>query len=209
MLIQHVERVTSHFLKPITDSFSVCPENRCPSADDLFVTYALSTSASSTADISKNTRCLVAIKDSLLCCLFCSENYHTKNVCPARRTYCDFFLSRGHFSIVCEQRKSSLEHEVASSFPGSQHTLAKTLVPVMVNGYNLTALIDTGSTDSVISLSTNLVYMFARQPQPQQKLYHNWMLKVLPITIFKCQFFQASLMRLSLGMICYQNTRNS
>jgi hypothetical protein len=162
MFIQHVyptsnipmfiQRVTSCFRKPmITDSCSVCPENLCSPADDSFVTHTLSTSASSTADISENTRCVVAtVEGSLLCCRFCGENYHTRNVCPARRAHCDFCLKRGHFSIVCEQRNSSLEHQVASSSPGSLQPLAKTLVPIMVNGYNLTALIDTGSTDSFI-----------------------------------------------------------
>lgn len=145
ILVKSIELATSCFRKPAL-SCSLDDSTKIES-------HALSTGASSTVDKSEDTRCLVATIDgSFPCCRFCGEGYHSRNLCPARRVYCDFCQSRGHFGIVCEQRHNSVGHQAASSYPSVQlqHPLAKTMVPIMVNGYKLSALIDTGSTDSFI-----------------------------------------------------------
>ena len=81
-----------------------------------------------------------------VCCRFCGFGNHERNACPARRAVCDSCYSRGHYSSVCEKQKQTSQILSTVSSP----SLAKALVNIRINGNDLIALVDTGSTDSFI-----------------------------------------------------------
>ena len=91
-------------------------------------------------------------------CFFCGYNKHPRSKCPAREALCRNCNKVGHFQRVCKSNpndkritsctKPQLPSFCTAVFPVS---LSKAVIPILVNGVSLNALIDTGSSDSYIS----------------------------------------------------------
>ena len=87
-------------------------------------------------------------------CMYCGASAHDRSVCPARHERCTFCRIPGHFRSVCRRlTRLSPPHFVSAAVLGSisdKSSLAKSIVPVLVNGHKFRALIDTGSSLSFI-----------------------------------------------------------
>ena len=95
-------------------------------------------------------------------CYFCGNQYHQRRNCPAREVTCNNCGVKGHFAKVCLYKKR--QHSAGTTAtpyypticamgmlaifpPGLSHVA----VTVTINGHELTALIDSRSSDSFIS----------------------------------------------------------
>ena len=90
-------------------------------------------------------------------CDNCGGSFHERKLCPARHVKCGFCSKPGHFRCVCRklERLSNPQPVLSAAMlnqVGRQtaHPLTKTIVPVLVNGKELRALIDTGSTNTYL-----------------------------------------------------------
>ena len=95
-------------------------------------------------------------------CFFCSRAYHKRRYCPAINSTCFSCGKIGHFSRVCRsnngsgKRLKSTNQSVALSL-ASLTSMAcpenslRSAILVNLNGKNLTALIDSGSSESYIT----------------------------------------------------------
>ena len=101
-------------------------------------------------------------------CYFCGRMYHRRDQCPAKNAMCYLCGKSGHFSRVCQSKSKtnsggsshsaalpsptscspSLCSTFAASCPGS---LLQASLPISVNGKKLTALIDSGSSESYVN----------------------------------------------------------
>ena len=99
---------------------------------------------------------------------FCGKPYHDKSKCPARNLYCFTCKKLGHFSNVCRSRrtnrtakrrnKCNVLHNKASTAASNPNLCSLSavcpgsLLPasllISVNGTRLTALVDSGSSES-------------------------------------------------------------
>lgn len=89
-------------------------------------------------------------------CFFCGNNRHPRNDCPAKNAICRKCGKKGHFQKVCKS-KQHISGEAASahilaSLSSAPSCLQKSIITVTVNGVELQALIDTGSSLSFINL---------------------------------------------------------
>ena len=90
------------------------------------------------------------------CCQYCGTDPHPRSSCPARHERCEFCKKPGHIRSVCRKllRLSSPQFLSYSTIGNDQsrkpRSLEKALVPIRVNGVELTALIDTGASSSFI-----------------------------------------------------------
>lgn len=90
-------------------------------------------------------------------CFFCGNNKHSRSRCPAREAVCLNCRKKGHFAKVCKgkpvQSKDKLSAAVWSptlaTVPGPT-SLSKSLASVNVNGLQVKALFDSGSSESFI-----------------------------------------------------------
>ena len=99
-------------------------------------------------------------------CYFCgSKNFHPRRECRARNATCFKCKTVGHFSSVCKKSRvgargenTNFENcEVISSIPktpGTSNGLKRSMVDILINGTQTSALLDTGSSVSLISSKT-------------------------------------------------------
>ena len=90
-------------------------------------------------------------------CYFCGYSKHSRFRCPAKEALCKGCGKKGHFQKVCQSTpaKSKLLSAVgpqlsASTAATGTRGLKSALINVLVNGKTLTALVDTGSSESYI-----------------------------------------------------------
>ena len=95
-------------------------------------------------------------------CFFCARAYHERKYCPAINSTCFSCGKIGHFSRVCRSNNDSgkrlkstnqsatlsLAPRTSMPCPGN---LLRSAILVNLNGKNLTALIDSGSSESCIN----------------------------------------------------------
>ena len=118
-------------------------------------------------DHDNQTSAFAKMTSSNKLCNFCGKPYHDKSKCPARNLCCFTCKKLGHFSSVCHFRttqrrnKCNVLHNTActaasnpnlcslsSACPGS---FLPASLPISVNGTCLTALVDSGSSESYIN----------------------------------------------------------
>ena len=102
-------------------------------------------------------------------CYFCGFSYHKRGQCPARDITCHTCRKKGHFSRVCRSKAPSLrlnksQRSQAASEPSSSAlcsiaaacpaSLAPASLQISVKGAPLTALVDSGSSESYINSDT-------------------------------------------------------
>ncbi|KRX35170.1 Retrovirus-related Pol polyprotein from transposon gypsy [Trichinella murrelli] len=88
-------------------------------------------------------------------CYFCGKRRHPRANCPARNTTCNNCGKVGHFAKVCisvSKRTAfvSVTSLVGSSSSSTASELKNAIVEAKINGTNITALMDTGSSLSFI-----------------------------------------------------------
>ncbi|KRY22914.1 Retrovirus-related Pol polyprotein from transposon gypsy [Trichinella patagoniensis] len=88
-------------------------------------------------------------------CYFCGNRRHPRVNCPARNTTCNNCGKVGHFAKVCRSASKrtafvSVTSLVGSSSSSTATELKNAIVEAKINGTNITALIDTGSSLSFI-----------------------------------------------------------
>lgn len=88
-------------------------------------------------------------------CFFCGNDRHTRNVCPAKDVLCRSCGKKGHYQRVCKSKPSRgytnsivFSPTLASIVP---HCLQKSFAKIEINGVELNALVDTGSSLSFIN----------------------------------------------------------
>ena len=96
-------------------------------------------------------------------CFFCGRAYHERKYCPAINSACFSCGKIGHFSRVCRSSGDSGKR-LGSTYQGAALSLAsltsmacpgnllRSAILVNLNGKNLTALIDSGSSEKCIRL---------------------------------------------------------
>ena len=92
-------------------------------------------------------------------CYFCGYSWHPRPKCPAREAECNKCGKKGHFSKACKSSAARPKHTAAldPQLLGALTAavgplgLESALIPVLVNGKQLTGLIDTGSSESYIN----------------------------------------------------------
>ena len=104
-------------------------------------------------------------------CNFCGKPYHDNSKCPATNLYCFTCRKLGHFSSVCRSRttirttqrrnKCNVLNNTASSATSNPNlcslsaacpgSLLPASLPISVNGTRLTAVVDSGSSESYIN----------------------------------------------------------
>ena len=105
---------------------------------------------------------LIKLNLSHLPCYFCGNQHHQRRNCPAREVTCNNCGVKGHFAKVCLSKKKQNSVGTTATLyspticamgmlaifpPGLSHAA----VTVTINGHELTALIDSCSSDSFIS----------------------------------------------------------
>ena len=91
-------------------------------------------------------------------CFFCLFNRHPRSKCPAREALCKLCGKKGHFQKVCLSASGSKQSfPVANSLlatmlsAAAPTSLSSAVIRVVVNGVQLHALVDTGSSESFIA----------------------------------------------------------
>ena len=95
-------------------------------------------------------------------CFFCGRAYHERKYCPAINSICFSCGKIGHFSSVCRSNNGSGKRlkstnqsatlSLASLISMARpRNLLRSAILVNLNGKNLTALIDSGSSESYIN----------------------------------------------------------
>ncbi|KRZ72456.1 Retrovirus-related Pol polyprotein from transposon 17.6 [Trichinella papuae] len=88
-------------------------------------------------------------------CYFCGKRRHPRVNCPARNTTCNNCGKVGHFAKVCKSASkrtasASVTSLICSSSSPTATELKNAIVEAKINGTNISALIDTGSSLSLI-----------------------------------------------------------
>jgi hypothetical protein len=93
-------------------------------------------------------------------CYFCGNSIHNRRNCPARNCVCDSCGKRGHYAKVCRSKASTVASIFSPSLCAIVASCPKSLkqasVMVSIGNKPLTALVDSGSSDSYISESMAL-----------------------------------------------------
>ena len=90
-------------------------------------------------------------------CYFCGFSKHPRSRCPAREAECRKCGKKGHFQKVCKsapaQKHSAAMYSQLGALTAAVGPLGleSALVSIVVNGQKLTALIDTGSSESYMN----------------------------------------------------------
>ena len=91
-------------------------------------------------------------------CYFCGNSKHPRAKCPAREAVCKNCGKVGHFQRVCRSKTSkhqvgSAQDSILSSLlcAAAPNCLSRSVTNITVNGIELQALIDTGSSGSFVS----------------------------------------------------------
>ena len=90
-------------------------------------------------------------------CYFCGDVFHNRRNCPARNSTCNSCGEKGHYAKVCRSKATSstsasmFSPALCTITAGCPEILSQASVKVLVSGTALTALIDSGSSDSFIS----------------------------------------------------------
>ena len=99
---------------------------------------------------------LVAVGSDASTCFFCGNSNHPRSRCPARDAVCSKCQKKGHFAKVCRSKKISKNKVSAAAWSptlatvGAPESLSKSLGTVTVEGLEVKALFDSGSTESFI-----------------------------------------------------------
>ena len=103
-------------------------------------------------------------------CFFCGNSNHPRSRCPACDAICSKCQRKGHFAKVCRGRKISKNKVSAAAWSptlatvGAAESLSKSLGTVTIEGLEVKALFDSGSTESLIQ--PRLVEMVALTVHP-------------------------------------------
>ena len=90
-------------------------------------------------------------------CYFCGDPIHNRRSCPARNSVCNNCGKKGHYGKVCMSKATSsttaslFSPSICSITAACPKRLSHASVNVSVYGNTLSALIDSGSSDSFIS----------------------------------------------------------
>ena len=90
------------------------------------------------------------------CCFFCGGTLHKRTSCPARNATCNNCGKKGHYAKVCRSKGSATVATIfkpslcamTAAVPGS---LSRAAAHVYINGQQLSALVDSCSSESFIS----------------------------------------------------------
>ena len=99
---------------------------------------------------------LAAVGSDASTCFFCGNSNHPRSRCPARDAVCSKCQKKGHFAKVCRSKKISKNKVSAAAWSptlatvGAPESLSKSLGTVTVEGLEVKALFDSGSTESFI-----------------------------------------------------------
>ena len=95
-------------------------------------------------------------------CYFCGNPRHPRYICPAKDAICSKCQRKGHFcqskkSITAAVHPDNNSHQLesptlATISAGTLSALSQAIKDVTINGNNIASLIDTGSTESFISI---------------------------------------------------------
>ena len=89
-------------------------------------------------------------------CFFCGNINHPRSKCPARGAVCSNCQKKGHFTKVCRGRKISKNKVSAAAWSptlatvGAPESLSKSSGTITIEGLEVKALFDSGSTESFI-----------------------------------------------------------
>ena len=86
-------------------------------------------------------------------CYFCGGSVHNRRNCPARNSQCNNCGKKGHYAKVCMSKAAKASASTTASIfaAACPESLMQASVKVTVHGNVLTALLDSGSSDSFIS----------------------------------------------------------
>ena len=89
-------------------------------------------------------------------CYFCGYGKHPRFKCPAKDATCKQCEKKGHFAKVCMSAKKTVSASTQPMFAAlnaatGPYGLKNALIKILVNNIPVTALIDTGSSDSYLS----------------------------------------------------------
>ena len=103
-------------------------------------------------------------------CYFCGFSKHPRSRCPAREAECRKCGKKGHFQKVCKsapaQKHSAAMYSQLGALTAAVGPLGleSALISIVVNGQKLTALIDTGSSESYINQNIPTVHGWKIHP---------------------------------------------
>ena len=99
---------------------------------------------------------LAAVGSDAATCFFCGNSNHPRSKCPARDAVCSKCQKRGHFAKACRGRRINRDKVLAAAWSpilatvGAPESLSRSSGTVKIEGLEVKALFDSGSTESFI-----------------------------------------------------------
>lgn len=148
--LESAQMSAEQYSRSVDQTVAATQSLKIPDVDEI----ADSNQSTSSSRSSFSTSAAVSARKS---CWFCGGSLHKRDSCPARNSKCRNCGKLGHWSKVCRSKNLTAavsdtnNTNLCAVSAAAPACLTASTVPVLINGYKASALIDSASSNSFIS----------------------------------------------------------